>query len=445
MSDNKTQNSDSWDTYWQGSRDGAAYTAGGVSHPLLSEFWNGYLGHAQRTFASPRILDVASGSGAVLERVQSAFGDPMPAIHCVDISEAAVKSIKERFPGVQGIVADAADMPLDASQFDIVTSQFGVEYAGRDAIFEAARLVAPDGQLALMLHHHSGAIYRECADSLEAIRRLQACQFVPLAIAMFEAGFRAVRGGDRSDYEAAGKQFAPTIGTVEEILGDYGEHVAGDTMIRLYTDVGRIHTDIQHYEPADVLGWLKRMDGELDAFAGRMESMKQCAISDDEFKSVREQLTKSGFAINRAAPLATSAEELPLAWILVATRVPESQAAEAEQWTRWQMNQSVEFVMQKNLFESDFLEAKPAWSVTLQVLLCQVRAQGERGQFVWTISGNLPNDYLSSNAAANPRDAARHFAMKWQLDATRESEESAVLAAQAESLFQLVNDESLWY
>ena len=105
-----SQVANSWDTYWQGTRDGAAYTAGGVSQPLLARFWDDYLGLARQTFATPRILDVASGSGAVLERVQSVFGDPMPPTSCVDISEAAVKNIEERFPGVRGIVADAADM-----------------------------------------------------------------------------------------------------------------------------------------------------------------------------------------------------------------------------------------------------------------------------------------------------------------------------------------------
>ena len=323
MTDSKpdfSQTAKSWDTYWQGTRDGGAYTSGGISHPLVSTFWDKYLYSLQKHHSFPRIIDIASGSGAVIERVQSFFDGELPDVTCLDVSPAAVNNIQERFPGVQGIVADARDIPLESARFDVVTSQFGVEYAGIDAIKEASRMVAPGGQIALMLHHRSGVIYTECAISLDAIRRVQAAKFVPYAIAMFEAGFRAVRGADRADYEAAGKLLAPAISAVEVIMEEYGEHVAGDTIARLYDDVGRIHSEIQHFEPAEVLGWLERMQGELDAFAERMASMNECALDDEAFDSVTDMLEQNNFTLDQVAALTTAVDDPPLAWVLVATR-----------------------------------------------------------------------------------------------------------------------------
>ena len=46
---------------------------------------------------------------------------------------------------------------------------------------------------------------------------------------------------------------AAAVPALEAIMKQYGEHVAGDTVARLYNDVGRIHGDIQRYEPAEVL------------------------------------------------------------------------------------------------------------------------------------------------------------------------------------------------
>ena len=122
----------------------------------------------------------------------------------------------------------------------------------------------------------------------------------------------------------------------------------------------------------------------------------------------------------------------------------EKRRAKFEAWTRQQLDMVVDDIMQKDVFESNFLEARPAWSFPFVVLICQVREQGESGRFAWTISGIVPTDYLNSEAAATPRDAARHFAMKWQLEAAREKELDPALVERAESLFELINNDSLW-
>ena len=113
-------------------------------------------------------------------------------------------------------------------------------------------------------------------------------------------------------------------------------------------------------------------------------------------------------------------------------------------WTRQRLDMVVDDVMQMGLFESNLLEARPAWSFPFALLICQVREQGESGRFALTISGDIPTDYLNSEAAATPREAARHFAMKWQLDAARKEEPDAALVERAESLFELINNDFLW-
>jgi SAM-dependent methyltransferase len=256
----------------------------------------------------------------VLERALAAFGDEQADITGLDVSDAAISNIRNRFPRIRGLVADARSIPLDSGGFDVVTSQFGVEYAGLEAIDEAARLLAPGGRFALLLHNQAGSIHRECEESLDAIVRLQESRFIPYAIAMFSAGFDAVRGADRAPYETAAKQLAPAIGALEAIMQQYGQHVAGDTIARLYHDVGQIHQRIQHYDPGEILDWLNRMDGELDAYAGRMSSMSNCAIDSETFEQIVAGLGNRDYTIVRAEPLVIPDHELPLAWALIATK-----------------------------------------------------------------------------------------------------------------------------
>lgn len=312
--------SDSWDTFWHDTLYGAAYTSGGISHPAIQTFWDDFFRAARAKYDTPKIIDIASGNGAVVECAKSAFGGQLPNFTCLDVSASAIDILEQRFPAVHTIVADACQIPLDSAGYDIATSQFGIEYAGLEAIDEIARLIAPGGQLALLLHNRAGGIYRECAASLDAIERTQVAKFIPYSIAMFEKGFAACRGADRAEYEAAAKQLAPAVQALESIMTQHGEHVAGDTVMRLYEDVGRIHERIQHYEPSDVLNWLSRMDRELHTFAGRMASMCGAAIDSKTFDRLCQGLRRRDYTVIRAEALAVSDQQLPLAWVLIAVR-----------------------------------------------------------------------------------------------------------------------------
>jgi len=315
-----SQVANSWDAYWHGTGDIGAYSRGGVNHPTILTFWDGFFQGVKQNYSMPKIVDIASGNGAVVERALATLGGEQANFTCLDVSGAAITNIRDRFPQVKGLVTDARSIPLDSGSFDIATSQFGVEYAGLEAINEVARLLAPGGRLALLIHSEAGSIHRECVESLDAVVQLKASRFIPYAIEMFSAGFKAVSGADRGPYEAAGKQLAPAIEALEAIMKQYGQHVAGDTIARLYNDVGQIHQEIQNYEPAEVLDWLSRMDGELDAYTGRMSSMSDSAVDSKTFRQICDELRSRGFTTECAEPLMAPDQNLPLAWVLIATK-----------------------------------------------------------------------------------------------------------------------------
>ena len=311
---------DSWDTYWRDAERGAAYSSGGVSHPTIQAFWDQFFRTAKARYDAPRIIDIASGNGAVVVCAETAFDGRLPDFTCLDVSASAIEMLEKRFPDMHTVVADARQIPLESGGYDIVTSQFGIEYAGLEAINEVARLVAPGGQLALLLHNQIGSIYQQCAANLDAIRKVQQARFIPYAIAMFEKGFAAVRGADRAEYEAAAKQLAPAVHAVESILTQHGTDIADETIVRLYEDVGRLHERIQHHEPSEVLDWLNRMEGELRAYAGRMTSMCDAAIDSETVDRLCDELRGQEFTNVQTAALAESTEQPPLAWALIASR-----------------------------------------------------------------------------------------------------------------------------
>jgi ubiquinone/menaquinone biosynthesis C-methylase UbiE len=283
-------------------------------------FWDDFFRTVREDYARPSVADIASGSGAVVECARSAL-DGLPAeFTCVDISESAIKMLVQRFPEVTGIVADARAIPLESGSYDVVTSQFGIEYAGLGAIDEVARLPARGGRLALLLHHRQGGIYRQCAASLDAIEMTKAAEFIPRAIATFDAAFAVSRGADRAAYEAAAGQLNPAVRAMESIMMKHGREVADGTIVRLYKDVATIHGRLPNYEPSEVLGWLRRMQTELDAYAERMASMCAAAIDADSFTGLRGKLQSAGYTIVRGEPLQNARTGIPLGWALIATK-----------------------------------------------------------------------------------------------------------------------------
>lgn len=321
MNDPDSSNlSRSWDAYWAGTGTTGAFSSGGVSHPAIDACWNTLFSDLDRRDAGYALLDIATGNGAVVERALAGPAGDSFRVTCVDISDAAIDNVVARFPGVTGIVADAREIPLDDAGFDLVTSQFGVEYAGLAAITEAARLVAPAGRLVMLLHTDTGSIHQECSDSLAAITALQEARFVPLARVFFDAGFNAVRGGDRAAYDDAGRKLAPAVQAAEQIISRFGEDVAGGTVAKLYADVGRIHERIQYFDADEVLQWITAMEAELDAYNARMASMMNAAIDRQTFDKICRQLEDDGFELQSADALRPAGEDMPLAWILIAMR-----------------------------------------------------------------------------------------------------------------------------
>ena len=132
-----------------------------------------------------------------------------------------------------------------------------------------------------------------------------------------------------------------------------------------------------------------------------------------------------------------------------------------DQWSKEQLDVAVNELINSNVFEKVRIEARVVWGIKDQVILAQVRETSVDLGFRWLIAGNsVPTDHIESSLAELPRDAARHFSLKWQLGAENVrnlphdarkamlhldlGEMSKQLIRQAEALQELVSDESLW-
>ena len=115
-------------------------------------------------------------------------------------------------------------------------------------------------------------------------------------------------------------------------------------------------------------------------------------------------------------------------------------------WARDIFDKAVRQIIDLGIIDGAYAEARPAWVLPDNVVIGQLRDANEPTAFRWVITGEMPTDHIGSDVAATPRDAARHFSLKWQMDAAHTKNPAVVdmLVAKAEELYQIVEDDSLW-
>lgn len=118
----------------------------------------------------------------------------------------------------------------------------------------------------------------------------------------------------------------------------------------------------------------------------------------------------------------------------------------ARKWMRETFDTAIRELIAGGLIEVEVIEARPTWALEGQAVIGQIREANASSLFRWVICGDVPTDHIGSEVAATPRDAAKHFSMKWQIDAERQSatSEAGRLVTKAEQLFELTEMDELW-
>jgi hypothetical protein len=135
---------------------------------------------------------------------------------------------------------------------------------------------------------------------------------------------------------------------------------------------------------------------------------------------------------------------------------------EATEWFKPLLGPMVKTMVKSGAITGVAVEATPVWGLQDKLLISKVWGASNKREFIWTITGpSAVTDYVQGSLAATPQEAARHFALKWQMDADRllgmakakspiENSEVIVeshakeLIQHAESLYDLASQDEIW-
>lgn len=146
-----------WSRYWAG---GALHSCGGSFDGNyggeIREFWR----DSFATLANgDRLLDIATGNGPIPKLMLALR--PEADIHCDAVDLAAVAPAwpaalpaAERARLLFHPRVEAEALPFADARFDLVVSQYGLEYTDLErSVPELLRVLAPEGRVRLLVHH----------------------------------------------------------------------------------------------------------------------------------------------------------------------------------------------------------------------------------------------------------------------------------------------------
>lgn len=308
MNTSENQTDNQWNTYWnnEGAKGEVFVGADGSAHPELSDWWRSQFSTCGQ---SSDVVDLACGAGSVFTHLPDNHGH---RLFGADISAEALTLMRERVPGVTTTVCSADSLPYEDGQFDVVCSQFGVEYAGQKAFTEAARVLGKAGKLWILCHIEDGFIDSRNRAHLDSARSITESQFIPRALELTRATF----SGQKTQSDQATQAFIPA----ERQLAKTCKNFPTGIHLHLYNGFRKLYENRQHYHQADIEQWLTQMETDVEHNIQRLQHMRQAASDQSAMNAVVEALKASGCTDIQCQALQLQKHPLPVAWALTATR-----------------------------------------------------------------------------------------------------------------------------
>lgn len=301
-----------WTRYWASGRSEsfAADPGGFDSGPFWCEYFATFTDGA-------KLLDLATGGGHVIRLALATAANRGHGyeIHGVDLANLtpvrhAIGPSRQSTLRLHGNT-DLKALPFADAVFDGITSQFGIEYADKEAAArEAVRVLKPGGCGLFLMHHAGGAI----AESAAA--RLKAHRDVIVDDAVFRHGERLfmlyARGSPpvmamgeaftfRAAVQAIVNRFSP-----DPLLSNTAE------IVSFLVDVARTP---ERYDPRDALRRLKFVEEDMAAWVMRQEALIAAALDEKGIQALTRTLEEAGAEVHAPEAFKNASGTL-LAWSL---------------------------------------------------------------------------------------------------------------------------------
>ncbi len=291
-----------WGDFWQTSRGESGYPQAALERidAVQQACWDAFARELPR---GARVLDLATGSGIVLARMQRV----RPDLKLTGVDSAPMLPQAPKGVILKPCVA-MEKLPFADASFTAVTSQFGYEYGDTPAIAaEVGRVIRAGGQVQLLMHHAQSPIVDH-----------HLARHAALLWAVRDSGYL-----ERARAFAAARRLAPlpTPATFREAVDDARSRFPGQAVAEEFVTAILQTLELGKAAPSpEVLKVFDTLEERAASELARIESLGRAVCDAHRVERIRTELEEAGFQTQPAEPLSEPGGQVPFAWMLNARR-----------------------------------------------------------------------------------------------------------------------------
>lgn len=315
-----------WDQYWQSPRLAACDGAGGRNYdPAIQRVWREWFA---RLGDGRTMVDIATGNGAValLARDTAAARGWSWTIYGVDSANIdPARHLGEAGIDVGGIEfmggTPAESLPFEDGSVDVVTSQYGVEYADVGAaVGEIARVLDATGVFQFVIHARDGRPVRAAGRNVDDADFLLHESRLFNAAAAFYKAVRAVESkpspATESEDRRAMEAKAGFESELERVRRRARSSRDAETFEYVVRGVLRLHADRGRYPLEGMLGKLEAMRGAVRAHRERLAANVRSSLDAAQLAEFTAKIENAGLRVAHAGELKSEDGADRIGWLV---------------------------------------------------------------------------------------------------------------------------------
>ena len=312
------QKNNPWTDYWKTGASISCVASPGMEAHLTS-LWNKYVDELGDDL---RILDLATGNGIVALTCESRarvrkINLQIDAVDAANINpDKTTKNPGQPISQVrfQGDI-QLESLPFSDDSFSGVVSQFGFEYANEaQTIPEISRVLAPGGQLRLIIHAKDGAVSQDINNRVQRLHSVLA-ENGPLSLVLALA--RAAEVGDTDTLRRKSKYFPAAVELAKSLAK---QPLPEDSALFYSAEFLRMWDLRSRYHPADLRRSAEHGWHNANGTAIRQEQMLKAARSEEDIRRINESFESAGISIDLVQPVQDSLRNIQNSWLVCGTR-----------------------------------------------------------------------------------------------------------------------------
>ena len=307
-----------WSEYWlQGHLTSFGDSFKGNYDGVLKDVWATQFESLTEGFS---VLDIATGNGAIPLLVRDYVSEGVQGnVKGVDLAKVqnTAEILKESTIGIELLSeVNCEQLSFDDEVFDLVVSQFGIEYSDMNiSLGEALRVCKTNGHLCFVMHHHDSLVIRRNRNILNIISEIYRSNLLNILADLIEAMGEVRNPDDLSAIKKDAKceELRKGLNAQVNILVNTDEQALKDSELMTY--LASIFKGGLFWSLNKKREYLQFINQQLEELKQRLKELVGAAVDERKLALLLENISESNAKLLLVEALRNDDKQV-LAWNL---------------------------------------------------------------------------------------------------------------------------------